>query len=327
MRRATVLVLLFLLGVCGVSRAGQTPADRQPEMRWINVSVKPKATGKIPGKDYILGLQSTDFIVTADGKPLPIKGFSKPLEKANVAVILDTSGSMQISKSPTKVEIAQQCVQYLMSVSGTENEYCLIQAADTARLLQGWTRDRAAMGQPPETPAPSKTAMATAFYDALALACDQLAKTGTSRKVILAMSDCEDTFSKTPYKDITRRLREQDVLVCFLNFGGLTFNGGDTKATVTSECTKKIGRELALASGGIVAPLKDKTTFQEAIEEIAAHILAHYQIGIVPTPEMMASDKTLKITVDISPDQKAKIGEATILFRNVMEFSKKDGRR
>ena len=98
-----------------------------------------------------------------------------------------------------------------------EDEFFLIDFNTRARLLLDRTRDGDAVLKKFNYVEPNGN---TAFYDAVYLGIEKVTRGSRARKIVLVISDGEDNESRYTFKELQRRVRETDVIIYAVGFGG-----------------------------------------------------------------------------------------------------------
>ncbi|MEZ5422668.1 MAG: VWA domain-containing protein [Pyrinomonadaceae bacterium] len=201
---ALTLLLLASAGRAFAQTAQPTPAATPPpaddgevikvESRLI---VIPAAVTDAAGEP-VKGLDKTSFRVLEDGKLQTVEAVSSadqvPLE---IALLFDVSATT----SPMYRFQQETAAKFLEQVMRQEDRAAVFTIGDSAFLVQGHdTAANSAMAirgiQPSQ--------QATAFFDAVGVAAEYLRKNApeTSRRVIVVISDGEDTNSSWLYRDL-----------------------------------------------------------------------------------------------------------------------------
>src|SRR5207237_1437345 len=111
-------------------------------------------------------------------------------------------------------------------------------------------------------------------------------------KILLLISDGEDNDSRYTFKELRRQLKETDVVIYTIGFGGYFPSKGGLNG-------REILKELASTSGGKSYFPKSPVEMNEAFEQIALEILHLYSIGYYPS-NFVADGKRHRLKVKIT---------------------------
>ena len=134
--RAVVLGMLATQGIR--AQAPDRPAPPRPyrggvDLITLNVSVTDRQ------QRFVTDLGKQDFTVLEDGRPQAVSFFAYSGVPLTVAIVLDTSGSME----GEKMLAAKQALQrFLFELLGDEDEVFLYRFDNRPELVQAWTRDK-----------------------------------------------------------------------------------------------------------------------------------------------------------------------------------------
>jgi Mg-chelatase subunit ChlD len=163
---------------------------------------------------FVPGLGADDFIVYEDNVRQAVSQFSADRVPVSLGIALDTSGSMM----GEKIEAARAALnRFLFDLLGDDDEIFLYQFSDTPRLLEGWTKNRQALGRELGR---MQAHGGTAIYDTLMEALP-LARSGQhTKKAVLLISDGNDTSSAATVSEVRDRLRSTEVLLYAIGIDG-----------------------------------------------------------------------------------------------------------
>jgi Ca-activated chloride channel homolog len=156
---------------------------------------------------FVPGLRAEDFEVYENGQRQAVSQFEAERVPVSLGIALDTSGSMV----GEKIVAAKAALdRFLFDLLGPDDEVFLYRFDSRPDLVEGWTTDRRAVSR---ALGAVKPVGGTALYDTLASAVP-LAQRGTRRKkAIVVISDGNDTSSRTSESEVSRLIRETEVLV------------------------------------------------------------------------------------------------------------------
>ena len=198
MRQGLAILLLLVLGLSltGVNARQQDPAKQDPQKNEntdtlkfdtklvvLNVAIT-NAEGH-----YVNGLKEKDFNIFEDKKPQQIIDFISDERPFSVAILLDTSLSME-----HKLTLARAaCARFVEGLRVGDTFAIYSFGGFKVKLHQDFTE----IHDVPDSVWDMKVDGETPLYDAIAKAADALAERPERRRAILVVSDGADTRSKS----------------------------------------------------------------------------------------------------------------------------------
>ena len=184
-----------VLGSVLAAQQPQPPKLRSGiELVSLNVSVT-DAAGK-----YVSDLEQTDFEVFEDGSRQAISFFSRKQQPIALAVLLDTSNSME-----DKMATAQEAAVGFAKRLQPDDVAQVIEFSSQVRIIQDFTNDAGAL----ESAIRSTNADgSTSLYNAIYIALKELRKIKARtedeirRQAVVVLSDGDDTSSLLPYEEV-----------------------------------------------------------------------------------------------------------------------------
>ncbi len=157
------------------------------------------------------GLKADDFLVFEGRQPQQIEYFSD-LSKGSdipltIALLIDTSGSVK-AKLPFEKQTA---AEFFRDVLRRNKDLALIIQFDSeVNLVQDFTEDPNVLIAALDT---LQAGNSTSLYDAIYLAVEDKLRSETGRKVIVVITDGDDTSSKLRKEDAIEAAQKNDVLI------------------------------------------------------------------------------------------------------------------
>lgn len=267
----------------GKSADKQTPRDEKITVNTDLITLNVSVTDKM-GR-AVTGLEKNSFSIYDNKELQDIYFFSDADLPASVSIVFDTSGSM----SEGKIIQAKEALARFIRTSKPEDEFFLVDFNTRARLLLNRTRDSDAVLNKLSYVEPNGN---TAFYDAVYLGVEKVLQGNRARKIVLVISDGEDNESRYSFKQLQQRLKETDVIIYTIGFGGYYplkggLNGRDTL------------KELASVTGGRSFFPKGGVEMDEAFEKIALEMRHLYSIGYYPF-NFVADGKKHRLKIKLS---------------------------
>ena len=204
MRFITALACITVLGAALI-------AQQQPKLRSgielvsLNVSV---ADGN--GK-YVTDLEQEEFEVFEDGAKQSITFFSRKQQPIALAILLDTSNSME-GKLSTAQEAAIGFARRLQQDDVGE----VIQFSSQVEILQGFTHEAPKLDAAIRSTIPEGS---TALYNAIYISLKELGKIKARsedeirRQAIVVLSDGDDTSSLMPYEEVLELAKRSETAI------------------------------------------------------------------------------------------------------------------
>lgn len=230
--RGHLICLAVCVGVVTLAapRAQERPAGQgfsfRSNVNLINVNV----TVTDADGHFVSGLRQEDFEIYEDGELQATSHFDAERVPVSLGIAVDTSGSMVGAKWVAAQAALSRLVNDLL---GQNDEVFLYRFDSRPALVHDWTRDRRAVSRALGTIDPRG---GTAMYDTIADAVP-LAMRGTQRKkALVIISDGNDTSSATRIPELTRQIRESELLVYAI---GIDASGAPAKATGSNSRTSR----------------------------------------------------------------------------------------
>ena len=263
---ARVSVSVLLLGAFALAAAGQD----QPVFRSSVRTVPIYATVIDSSGRLVPDLERGDFTILDNGKPAEVTLFSNESQPFSAVVMLDTSASMTANLKLLN-QAAEQFLLRLLPVDraqvGAFNDMVQLSGTFTNNRdeLIGALNDLY-FGNP------------TRLNDGIAAGLDEL-KGLDGRRVVLVFTDGEDTASRTGFKNVLERARDEEVMVYSIGLESEYFNGQRVVRSRPSRDLRKISEE----TGGGYFELRKTVDLAPNFSPVAQELRSQYLIGFTPT--------------------------------------------
>ncbi len=266
-KRYLVVALALAVILAPLLRSQQK--DQRPVIRArvdvVNVLCTVRENGG-KGK-YVEGLKKDDFEVYEDGVRENIQYFSHGMgedaDPLSIALLIDTSGSVK-----TKLAFEQKAaVEFFKSTLRKNKDMAaVLQFHEEVELVQDFTFDpdllRTAILE-------TRAGGGTKLYDAVYVASQDLLKNEVGRRVMVVLSDGDDTLSELAKKDAIKAAQDQDIVIF-----GLGIRSPDTAFGAL--------KDFAQDTGGLFVDSEiDPDRLREAFAKINGEIKNQYSIGYV----------------------------------------------
>ncbi len=290
MKRRHLLIALF---TAIVMTAAILAAQVRVDVRLVNVI----ATVTDLRGHYITNLSSSNFLVEEDGKSQEISHFTQDHDvPVSVGILLDTSGSME-----RKIRTAVEAVDRFIRRIHADDEIFLITFSGEPTLRQDFTADREKLSQSLRRITASG---GTALYDSLTEGFGKLRGGRHAKRVILVITDGQDTASVAHLSNVVQTIRESEMLVYPIGISALTYARGldqnpfsfPMPALVSSRLTSQgkidevdinVLHTLAENSGGRAFLLAESlinhgSQIEKVLDTIADELRSQYTLGYYP---------------------------------------------
>ncbi len=225
------------------------------------------ATARSKGGDgprFATDLTVQDLVLEEDGEPQEIIDFYVEKRPVTLALILDSSGSMQTALG-TVHAAASQFVNSLEE----EDRALVIDFDEKVYLLQDITADK---GDLTEAITSTQALGGTALYDALYASYRKL-RGIDGRKAIILLTDGDDTSSKFSFKRILDEAKLSDLIIYPIGLG----------TSVLDIDLRRVLKLLAEETGGRPYFPNKVEELQGVYEEIALELKSQYYLTYEPT--------------------------------------------
>ncbi len=214
----------------------------------------------------VRGLTADDFLVFEDKQPQKIEYFSDLSKGSDVpltiALLIDTSGSVK-NKLPFEKQTA---AQFLKDVLRRNKDLALIIQFDSeVNLVQDFTEDPNRLIAALDT---LEAGNSTALYDAIYLAVEDKLKNESGRKVIVVITDGDDTSSKLRKEEAIEIAQKNDVLIYGIGVRG--------EYGANFGVLKKFAEETG---GSFFSPRAKFSEIQEAFKAIGQDLQGQYSLA------------------------------------------------
>lgn len=283
MRRQTPWAIGLLCVVCPAILSQTPTLQRQPagnnapfqvtvdvELVQLPVSVLDK-DGRI-----VAALTKENFQVLEDKVPQDITLFKHEDIPISVGLVIDNSGSMK-----TKRERVHSAALSFVRESNPDDETFVIAFDDQAWLQQDFT---GSIGDLVDALEELDPRLQTAMHDAIYLGVEHAKKGRLEKKVVLVISDGEDTESKLTYQKVLDYVRESKNITLYaigLFDENDSRSGGIFRKSPQKKATEAL-TELAAVTGGRAFFPKTLEEVEAICRQIARELRNQYTLGYNP---------------------------------------------
>jgi Ca-activated chloride channel family protein len=287
--------ILFVFCLLAAPVSAQDDTVKTFEVR-LPITVKDKK------KNLISGLTKDDFIVLEDGVPQEITFFTD--EKTNppvyVGVLMDTSASTKGKLGFSK----EAAMNFIYTVTRLRKDKAAFMTFDhEVNLLQDFTDKQDLLQRAVDKV--KKTGSQTSLYDAIWQFSDEKLRNAPGRRVIVLITDGDDTFSRASIEDAIDIAQRTETTI----FGISTKEGflgvvpGVEAGTVKDKGDKYLTR-LCEETGGEAFFTGDMLALERAFKKISEELSSQYIITYRPANQEYDGRKR-KVEVRFKDKEKA----------------------
>ena len=252
--------------LCAAEEVQQPQATIRAEVFLVNVLF----TAVDRNNRLVSGLKAGDFVLFEDNQPQKIEYFSDLSKGSNVpltiALLIDTSGSVKNKLAFEKKTAAE----FFSSILKRNRDLALIIQFDSeVNLVQDFTDDANRLIDALNS---IEAGNSTSLYDAIYLAVNEKLTGETGRKIIVVITDGDDTSSKLRKEAAIESAQKNDVLI----FGiGVRGEFGSNFGVL-----KKFAEETG---GSFFSPHAELAEIQAAFRAISEELQGQYSLAYSST--------------------------------------------
>ncbi|MFB3854599.1 MAG: VWA domain-containing protein [Vicinamibacterales bacterium] len=226
----------------------------------------------------VTNLQARDFQILDSGRPAAIMDFRADLAPVTLALLIDASGSMQLSgKDRAARAVADQVLAWL---EPGRDEVTLLSFDKRLRQLHGFTSDLGRLSGPLAEVEPWGL---TSLHDAIAAAARSVAERGRSHRGVVVLTDGLDTSSRLTPPEVSGIASSIDVPVYIVTVLS-PLDDPDSGSSVVEDGYGTALRDLADWTGGRLftssAPSHASVAARRIVEELRhQYLLAFEPVG------------------------------------------------
>jgi VWFA-related protein len=231
-------------------------------------------------KGRVVGnLKRSDFQLFDNGRPQKITDFRFDQAPITVALLFDTSGSMQVASKADAARSAAE--QFLTWLQRDRDEVAVFSFDSSLRELQGFTRDadrvRASFGQVEEPFG------MTSLRDAIANTARQVAARGGSHRAVVVFTDGVDNNSRLTPAEVSGIASSIDVPVYVMAVVSPLDDIGQSTAVIEANASPA-GELMDLAqwTGGDAFVSSSRAQSSQAVKQIVDELRFQYLIAFEP---------------------------------------------
>lgn len=274
-RRFAFLLLAMTFVLTQVGARQQDPPKQDPQKNEATDTLKfdtklvvlNVAITDVNGR-YVNGLKEKDFSIFEDKKAQQIIDFISDERPFSVAILLDTSLSME-----NKLTLARAaCAKFVEGLREGDTFAIYSFGGFKVKLHQDFTE----IHDVPDSVWDMKVEGETPLYDAIVKASDGLAQRPERRRAILVVSDGADTKSKATMDQALRKTLDASASIYAVDLSDASVYKSqrrDNGAEIMKDLTAKTGGRFFAAAGG--GKLRD--AFSDTVDELRQQYTLTYE--------------------------------------------------
>ncbi|HXD34288.1 MAG TPA: VWA domain-containing protein [Pyrinomonadaceae bacterium] len=284
--RPFFIITVLVTGCLGVSAQKPNPSPTpptEPGVEIIHINRVRLPITVVDKKGYLVsGLTQADFQILEDRIPQTIETFSEDIGKElplYVGVLMDTSPSTA-GKLKFEQESAMNFIQTV--VRPRRDRIFFATFDDEINLRQDFTDrldllDRAVNSV-------KKVGKQTALYDAVWQFCDEKMRSVSGRRVLVLITDGEDTYSRADLRDaIDIAQRTETTVYAISTKAGFSATVPGVEMGQVKDDRDKDLVKLAEETGGAAFFTGDMLSLERSFTKIAKELRAQYLVTYRPT--------------------------------------------
>lgn len=254
-------------------------------------------------KQFVSGLKQSDFIVLENKQIQEITFFSD--EKTNppvfVAVLMDTSGSTKVKMNFSK----QAAKEFIFSVTrSSKDQAAFLTFNNEIRLRQDFTGKVDLLERAIENV--NDFGGQTSLFDAVYSFSNEKMRGASGRRVMVIITDGEDTFSRVDLKDAIEMAQQTETVIYAVSTkGGFLGSVPGVEMGTGKDAGDKVLERMAAETGGEAFFTGDIVALENAFQKISAELRSQYLITYRPTNQEY-DGKERKIEVRLADQSNAK---------------------
>jgi VWFA-related protein len=284
---AACIIVAVALSVCAQKPKASPsptppPGDQQGTEKIFVRRVRLPITVTDKKGQFVGGLTKDDFVILEDKVPQAIETFSDDLSLTTplyIAVLMDTSPS-----TAGKLKFQQEsAMNFIQTVVKPRKDRVLFGTFDDeVTLLQDFTDrldllDKAVYGV-------KKMGKQTALFDAVWQFCDEKMRSVPGRRVLLIVSDGEDTYSRANIRDaIDIAQRTETTIFAISTKAGFLSTVPGVEAGQVADKKDRDLQTLAEETGGVAFFTGDMLSLERSFTKISKELRAQYLVTYNPT--------------------------------------------
>jgi Ca-activated chloride channel family protein len=253
----------------------------------VDLTLVPATVTARDGRN-ISGLTAENFQLWEDKVEQKIEYLSAEDIPAAIGLVFDVSSSMN-----PKSLLAREAVSGFLHASNRDDEYFLVEFNSRPHLVEDFTTDIDRLEQRLFSTAPGGS---TALFDAVHLALEKLRDAHRAKRVLMLISDGQDTDSRYGFRDIVKYVKEQDTPIYAIG----TFVDRSSPARLQRRSGAETLTGLTDTTGGQVLFALSAQELVEICRNFAEELRTQYVIGYKSTnPAADGNWRRIRVKVNL----------------------------
>ena len=241
----------------------------------------------------VSGLTRADFLVFEDKQPQQIQGFidERTGVPVHVAVLMDVSGS-----TAGKLEFQKTAAKdFIYTVVRARKDRAAFGTFDeNLQLIQDFTDRHDLLDRAVDSV--KKPGTDTALWDAVWLMCDEKMRGVTGRRVIVVITDGDDTASRARLKDAIEIAQVTETIVFAISTkAGLSGSVPGVEMGTPKDGGDRELERLAAETGGRAFFIGDRINLERAFSRVARELRSQYIVTYKPTREFDGTYRRIEV--------------------------------
>jgi Ca-activated chloride channel homolog len=241
----------------------------------------------------VSGLTRADFLVFEDKQPQAIQGFidERTGVPVHVAVLMDVSGS-----TAGKLEFQKTAAKdFIYTVVRARKDRAAFGTFDeNLQLIQDFTDRHDLLDRAVDSV--KKPGSDTALWDAVWLICDEKMRGVTGRRVIVVITDGDDTASRARLKDAIEIAQSTETIVFAISTkAGLSGSVPGVEMGTPKDGGDRELERLCAETGGRAFFIGDRINLERAFSRVAKELRSQYIVTYKPTREFDGTYRRIEV--------------------------------
>jgi Ca-activated chloride channel homolog len=251
----------------------------------------------------VVNLQLEDFELRVDGQPKPIAELSRAEVPVTLALLFDNSQSLSAAREFEK----QAAVRFFRSIIRPIDRAAIYSVSTDVALVQPLTNNIPALVRTIEHF--GKPEGATRLHDAIIEASAYL-RPYSGRKVIIIVSDGEDTLSDHDFDDALRKVLGADCQVYVVQTKQIEYvmlTGQVSNANLQALAAERRMQDITAHTGGALYTPLQTSDLDAAFAQLSADLAQQYILSYYPTDERADGRfRTISVRISTRPNMRVR---------------------